>query len=185
MRMCVMGLLSLMAGCDVGNNVEQNGMVCEGSTINNLISAGNTTTLDVLEGLDFTFANGVVFHGTFVDTAVAMRVDTTTNAQLTVSISANDQTAHGVVPLESCPLFENSRCLITITTTDSEFSIGRGPQAGEILELQNWRLFGRLDKCTNRTTAALLIEDLFGNLVSSEALDLAETRLCPLICPEI
>lgn len=166
--MCTITIFSVLSGCGLSNDNEEIGTTCERSTANNIISANNTKTLDALEGLSFPFVDGRIFHGTLDDDAVVIRFGMTTNSTLTVSINANDQTARGEIALESCQPFQEDPCLFNVMIAASKFPIGRGPQAGETLELQNWTFFTRLDDCTNRITATLTVEDLFGTRVTSE-----------------
>tara|TARA_B100000315_G_C14595513_1_gene598860 strand:+ start:9799 stop:10332 length:534 start_codon:yes stop_codon:yes gene_type:complete len=153
----------------VDNSNEESETPCVRSTTNNIIGANNTQTLASIEGLSFPFSDGSIFHGTLDEDTVVIRFDMTTDSILTISISSNAKTARGKINLEPCQLFQEAPCLFNVRITDSEFSIGRGPQSGETLALQNWTFFTLLDNCTNRITATLTVENLFETRVTSEA----------------
>ena len=175
----VLAVSCMALGCDGAGGRVLDPPPCGGQQIISFLDSGNA---EPLEGLTFTFRDGTVFHAALAGDQVRLTFDAVTGTILAVTLATDFYMASGEVILQGCNPFAEPSCLFDVTVTGSNFPAGRGPQVGEVLELQDWRIFARLDDCTRRVTLTLTVENTMGTSVSSGPLDLAGTRLCPLIC---
>ncbi|MDH3601339.1 MAG: hypothetical protein OEU26_17110 [Candidatus Tectomicrobia bacterium] len=173
----------MMLGCSSGGGGDDNATrSCGGSSINNFM---NDQVAETTAGLTFTFMDGEVFQDTLSGDTVTFTLDTFTGTTLMMTVATQDYMASGEAELVACNFFSQPACVFDVIVTESDFPSGEGPQMDDVLIIQDWRLVARLDNCTNRITANMIVEDAMDMAVASELLDLDATELCPMIgiCP--
>jgi len=174
-------VLGVMLGCSSGGGSGDDDdatQSCGGSSLNDFM---NAQVAEAIAGLTFTFMDGEIFQDTLSGDTVTLTLDMLTGTTLSMMLATQDHMVSGEVELVACNFFSQPACLFDVMVTESNFPTVEGPQMDDVLVLQDWRLVARLDNCTNRINATMIVEDSLGMAVPSEPLDLAATELCPLI----
>lgn len=176
---CVLAVWSMLVGCSGGGGDEQTITGdCSGGSINNSV---NAQVSEITTGLTFDFTDGDIFHPDLAGQAVMFTFNMFNDPVLTILLATPDDVAIGEVEIEGCNPITQAICPFDVMITESDFPAGEGPQTGEILDLQNWRLFAFRNTCTNRVVATLFIGDSTGRVVESAPLDLDNDRLRPML----
>lgn len=118
---------------------------------------------------------------------MTVTLDTVTDTVITVSLSTAENLARGeiILDLDVCEVaneFLDPGCLYPVTFTTSNFVAGTGPQIGELLVLEDWRLTAREFTQEGWVTVSLTVEDDAGTASISEPLEVDKGQLCPWVC---